>query len=115
MWRTRASGTPIRLFVRGSPYRLFGLIPADIHLFGVEEGGEIYLLGTDGLGRDLLSRIFAGAGISLSIGLVGVITSFILGAVLGGVSGFYGGAIDNIIQRIIEFLLSIPISRCGWP
>jgi len=55
-----------------------------------------------------LSRVFAGAGISLSIGLVGVLTSFFLGAILGGVSGYYGGAIDNIIQRAIEFLLSIP-------
>ena len=59
-------------------------------------------------GRDLLTRILAGAGISLSIGLVGVITSFVLGAILGGVSGYYGGVVDNIIQRVVEFLLSIP-------
>jgi peptide/nickel transport system permease protein len=99
---------PVRFFARGYEYKLFGLIPMDRHLYSVEEGGTIYPLGTDELGRDLLSRIFAGAGISLSIGLVGVLTSFFLGAVLGGVSGFYGGAVDNIIQRIVEFLISVP-------
>ena len=99
---------PVRFFARGYEYKLFGLIPMDRHLYSVEEGGTIYFLGTDDLGRDLLTRIFAGAGISLSIGLVGVITSFVLGAILGGVSGYYGGAVDNIIQRVVEFLLSIP-------
>ena len=99
---------PVRFFARGYEYELFGLIPMDRHLYGVDEGGTIYLLGTDDLGRDLLTRIFAGAGISLSIGLVGVLTSFVLGAILGGVSGYYGGAVDNIIQRVVEFLLSIP-------
>ena len=98
----------IRFFVRGYEYKLFGLIPMDLHLFDVDEGGTIYLLGTDDLGRDLLTRVFAGAGISLSIGLVGVITSFMLGAVLGGVSGYYGGWVDNIIQRVVELLLSVP-------
>ena len=98
----------VRFFSRGYEYKLLGLIPMDLHLYGVEEGGTIYLLGTDELGRDLLSRVFAGAGISLSIGLVGVITSFILGAILGGVSGYYGGTVDNIIQRVVELLLSIP-------
>jgi len=98
----------LRFFVRGYEYKLFGLIPLDIHLFDVDEGGTVYLLGTDDLGRDLLTRVFAGAGISLSIGLVGVITSFALGAILGGVSGFYGGTVDNIIQRVVELLLSVP-------
>jgi peptide/nickel transport system permease protein len=98
----------VRFFARGYEYKLFGFIPMDRHLYSVEEGGTIYLLGTEELGRDLLTRIFAGAGISLSIGLVGVITSFVLGAVLGGVSGYYGGAIDNVIQRVVELLLSVP-------
>jgi peptide/nickel transport system permease protein len=99
---------PVHFFVRGYEYKLLGLISMDLHLFDVDEGGTIYLLGTDELGRDLLTRIFAGAGISLSIGLVGVITSFILGAILGGVSGYYGGTVDNIIQRVVELLLSVP-------
>ena len=99
---------PVNFIVRGHEYKLFGWIKTDLHLFGVPEGGTIYLMGTDELGRDLLSRIFYGSAISLSIGLVGVILSFILGAFLGGISGFYGGITDTVIQRIIEFLLSIP-------
>ncbi|MEJ2225512.1 MAG: ABC transporter permease, partial [Syntrophobacterales bacterium] len=65
-------------------------------------------MGTDELGRDVFSRILYGGAISLSIGLMGVLASFVLGAVLGGVSGYYGGVIDTVIQRVIEFLLSMP-------
>lgn len=98
----------LRFFVRGFKYKLLGLIPTDIHLFGVEEGGVIFLLGTDELGRDLFSRILSGAVISLSIGFLGVLSSFFLGAILGGVSGYYGGVVDTIIQRLIEFLITMP-------
>lgn len=98
----------LRLFARATEYKLFGLIPTDRHLFGVEEGGTIFLLGTDELARDLLSRMLAGASISLSIGLVGVATSFCLGAVIGGVSGYYGGVVDMAVQRVIELITSIP-------
>jgi peptide/nickel transport system permease protein len=83
------------------------LIPTDIHLFGVEEG-TVFLFGTDEWGRDLFSRILHAARISLSIGLVGIAVSFILGCLLGGLSGFFGGTTDLIIQRVIELLLSIP-------
>jgi len=99
---------PIRLFVRGKPYRLWGLFETNIHLFGVEEGGTIHLLGTDSLGRDLLSRIMYGARISLTIGLLGVTLSFILGLTIGGISGYLGGWVDNLIQRFIEILRSFP-------
>ncbi|MBA7549744.1 Dipeptide transport system permease protein DppC [subsurface metagenome] len=68
----------------------------------------MFLFGTDKLGRDLFSRNIYAARISLSIGLVGVVFSFVLGCILGGISGYYGGAADMIIQRIIEFLLCIP-------
>ena len=94
-------------FVRGSPYKLWGLFESDIHLFGLREG-KAFLLGTDGLGRDMLSRIIYGGRVSLSIGLVGVAISFIFGITLGGISGYFGGKIDTVIQRIIEFIISIP-------
>ncbi len=99
---------PIRFLVRGDPYRLWTLIPMRRHLIGLGPGEQIYLLGADRLGRDLLSRIMYGARISLSIGLVGVALSLILGIVIGGVSGFYGGWIDDLIQRGIEVLRSFP-------
>ena len=99
---------PLRLFARGEPYLLWGLIPGDRHLIGVDEPGLVLLFGSDELGRDLFSRTLYGGRISLSIGLVGVAVSFVLGCILGGLSGFYGGGIDNAIQRVIEFLLSIP-------
>lgn len=97
----------LRLFVRGHEYRVLGLIRTDLHLFGAD-GGYVHLLGTDRLGRDMLSRILYGAQISLSIGLVGVIVSFVLGVVIGGVSGLAGGLVDNVIQRGIEIIMSFP-------
>ena len=97
---------PVSLFVRGDPYKLWGVIPSDIHLFGAQ--GPLFLLGTDESGRDMLSRVIYGIRISMSIGLVGVAFTFILGSFLGAVSGYYGGVIDFAIQRVIEFILSMP-------
>lgn len=100
---------PIRFFSTGEPYKILGLIPSDIHLVGpVDKSQPMYLLGADRLGRDIFSRLIHGTRISMSIGLVGVTMSLVLGILLGGLSGYYGGTIDNIIQRIIEFLRSIP-------
>ena len=98
---------PIRFFTRGEPYRLWGVIPTDIHFFDASEG-KVFLLGTDDLGQDMLTRILAGSRISLTIGLVGVSLSFLLGITLGGISGFYGGIIDVLIMRVTEVLSAIP-------
>ena len=99
---------PIHFFVHGAPYRLLGLIATDIHLFGVEKPGTFFIFGADRMGRDLLSRILFGGRVSLTVGLVGVSLTVILGSSLGTVSGYFGGMADTIMQRIIEVLMSFP-------
>ena len=100
---------PIGFFVKGAAYKLWGLFPMDTHLIGpLKSSDTMYLLGTDKLGRDLLSRLIHGTRVSMSIGLIGVAISLCLGVVLGSLSGFYGGAVDMVIQRIIEVISSMP-------
>lgn len=99
---------PIRFFCRGDSYSFWGLFESDVHLFCPSRDGTLFLLGTDRLGRDVLSRIIYGARISLTIGLLGVAISFMLGLVFGGLAGYYGGIVDLVIQRIIEVLQSLP-------
>jgi peptide/nickel transport system permease protein len=98
----------IRFFVRGYEYKMWGMWKGDLHLMGVEEPGVFFMFGTDKLGRDVFSRIIFAARISLSIGLIGVFITFVLGCLIGGVSGYFGGAVDMLVQRIIEFLGGIP-------
>ena len=98
----------LRFFVRGFSYRFLWVIPSDLHLFGVEDGGRFSLLGTDTLGRDLYSRLLVGGQVSLSVPFVGVGLSMLIGTVLGVISGYFGGRVDHYIQRSIEILLSFP-------
>ncbi|MEE9315418.1 MAG: ABC transporter permease [Rhizobiaceae bacterium] len=101
---------PVKLsfFCDGENYNWFGLIPGNNHLVCAPHGKPFYILGTDRLGRDMLSRILQGARISLTIGLIGISVSFLLGITIGGAAGYYGGWVDMIVQRIIEVLQSIP-------
>ncbi|MDO5898405.1 ABC transporter permease [Agrobacterium sp. Azo12] len=100
---------PIGLFVEGSPYKLWGLIPMQTRLMGpLDQREPMYLLGSDRLGRDLMSRLIYGTRVSMSIGLVGVAISLTLGVIMGAVSGYYGGWVDTLIQRIIEIVSAMP-------
>lgn len=98
----------VNFFVKGAKYKLLGLFPTDLHLFGVEEGGTIYILGTDKMGRDLWGKACEAGRISLTMSLFGTIISIAVGSVLGIASGYYGGTIDLVLQRFTEFVAAFP-------
>ena len=99
---------PLRFFCSGDEYEFWNLFNASFHLFCPAQNGTVYLLGTDRLGRDLLSRIIYGTRVSLTVGLLGIVVSFLIGITLGGISGYFGGWIDNLIQRFIEMVRAFP-------
>lgn len=99
---------PVNFWVRSWRYDILWIFHSNLHLFGVEAPGHIFLLGTDQSGRDLFSRILFGAQISLTVGLVGVFLTTLFGLVFGGIAGYYGGSLDNLMMRFAEILLSIP-------
>ena len=105
----KGDAAPIRFFVAGEKYKLFGLITTRRHLFGTEDANHpVYLLGTDQYGRDILSRLLYGSQVSLSIGLIGIVIRFGLGMLVGGISGYFGGMTDTVIMRLCELIMSIP-------
>ncbi len=99
---------PVSFFVKGDPYKLFGFLKGNVHLIGARSGERLYLIGADGLGRDMLARVLMGGQISLTVGLVGVALSLAFGAIMGTTSGYYGGIIDDIMQRVIEVVMAFP-------
>ena len=98
----------IRFFCKSDPYKFWGHVGASTHLFCPSATGTLFLLGTDRLGRDVLSRIIYGTRISLTVGLLGIIFSFIIGITIGGLAGYFGGWVDNLSQRAIEIIRSFP-------
>ena len=100
---------PVGFFVKGEPYKLWGFIPGNRHFIGpIEPGEPFFLWGSDKSGRDIFSRNIYSSRISLTIGLVGVAISVLLGIFLGGLSGLFGGWVDNVLQRFVEVVMSIP-------
>lgn len=111
------SALPLRFFAKGPSYRLFGIIPMERRLFQLDTSGltpeqardaRVYLLGSDPTGRCVFTRLLHGAQISLSIGLVGITITMVIGFLVGGLSGYYGGSFDFIAMRAVEFLMAIP-------
>lgn len=98
----------LQFLVTGERYKLLGLFETDRHLFGVSEG-TVHLFGTDSLGRDIFSRTLIATRTSLSIGVLGVLISFVLALIIGGMAGFFGGWLDYIIQRLTEIVRVIPV------
>ena len=98
----------IRPLVLGEEYKILGLIPCELHLFGVKKGGNIHLLGTDINGRDVFSRLLFGGQISMTVGFLALFILFPIGLIYGGISGYFGGKTDAIMMRLAEAIMAIP-------
>lgn len=98
----------IQLFATGEEHKLLWLFPTKLHLFGVADGGHIFLLGSDQLGRDMFSRILYGSRVSLTVGIMAMLVYIPIGLTVGGIAGYFGGWVENILMRIVEALMAFP-------
>ncbi len=98
----------LKLFVQGDEYKILGLIPCKLHLFGTDNDGKLHILGTDINGRDVFSRLLFGGRISMTIGFLSLFIVFPIGLIYGGISGYFGGLIDIIMMRFAEAIMAIP-------
>ncbi len=98
----------LTLFAKGTAYHLWGVIPMERHLIGVADGSPLHLLGTDKLGRDILSRGVYGSRLTLMISLVSISLITTIGTLLGITSGYIGGRFDMWFQRFVEVILAFP-------
>lgn len=98
----------INIFAKGEKYKFLGVIPTCRHLFGLEKGGELHLLGTDINGRDVFSRLLFGGRISLTVGFLALLIVFPIGLLYGGISGYFGGITDTLMMRFAEAVMAIP-------
>lgn len=103
----KSNSVALKFFTSGARYRLFGFIPCRMHLFGAESG-RVYLLGSDGYGRDQFSRILYGGEISLLAGLLGAALTLVLGACVGITAGYYRGWRDSLLMRLAELFMALP-------
>lgn len=99
---------PVQLFVRGGEYAILPGIRTDLHLFGVERPGRVSLLGRDGFGRDVWSRLLYGGQLSVAAGLLATLCSLLIATILGTVAGFYGGAVDQAVMRAADVCMAVP-------
>jgi peptide/nickel transport system permease protein len=107
---TQDCAQPVRIqfFLRGDEYTFFGVFHSNRHLLGVDAPADLFLLGTDGFGRDQLSRLLYGGQVSLFAGFVAAALSVIAGLFLGGIAGLYGGRIDDLAMRFAEVFITVP-------
>jgi peptide/nickel transport system permease protein len=99
---------PVKFFVKGDKYSMLGFIHTNVHLFGVDLPQRVYLMGADSIGQDMFARTLVGGQISMTVGLMGVLMSIVIGAILGTASGYFMGFADDLIQRIIEVISAFP-------
>ncbi|OHE71674.1 MAG: ABC transporter permease, partial [Verrucomicrobia bacterium GWC2_42_7] len=102
---------PLAFFKKGEPYLLLGVIPMKRHFVQIKSSrteDRLYLLGSDGTGRDIFSRLLYGSQVSLSIGLIGIAITLVMGFIVGGLSGYFGGRFDFAAMRVVEFLMAVP-------